>query len=194
MEFHRWIGNFMRTRTALVLFLASVAMGAMVVFAFSVAADTIVLKTAQKEKKTEVEWREFGSGLYEAGEEEKLVLVDVYTSWCGWCKRMDKTTYRDEEVLSYLEENFISVKMDAESKELASYRGEAYEYRQIAAGFRITGYPTTLFLEPDGQHITTVPGFMKPNEFLIVLRFIGDGHYKDKSWEEYQDELELANR
>ena len=62
MEFHRWIGNFMRTRTALVLFLTSVAMGAMVVFAFSVAADAVVIKAGEKETKTEVEWREFGPG------------------------------------------------------------------------------------------------------------------------------------
>jgi len=196
MELRRWMDDNMRTRTALVLFLTSIALGAMLTFAVSADAGESASKADDKStgKKEQVQpkWREFGAGMQEAEAEEKPVIVDVYTSWCGWCKRMDKTTYADENVNDYMEETFVPIKMNAESKDRTSYAGEEYSYNQIAKGFRITGYPTTLFLQADGSHITTVPGYLKPEQFLTVLRFIGDGHYKEKTFEEFKKELEQA--
>jgi thioredoxin-related protein len=192
MELRRWMDDIMRTRTALVLFLTSIALGAMLTFAVSADAGKADDKSADKKGQAQPKWREFGEGMQEAEAEEKPVVVDVYTSWCGWCKRMDRTTYADENVNDYLEEAFVPIKMNAESKDRTVYAGEEYTYSQIAKGFRITGYPTTLFLQADGKHITTVPGYLKPDQFLTVLRYIGDGHYKDKTFEEFKKELEQA--
>jgi thioredoxin-related protein len=196
MELRRWMDDIMRTRTAMVLFLTSMVLGAMLTFAIGVMAGESAASsksTAQKGMQ-QPNWREFGAGLKEAEKQEKPMVVDVYTSWCGWCKRMDRTTYADEQVLDYMEEAFVPIKMNAESKDRAEYAGEEYTYRQIAKGFRITGYPTTLFLNADGSHITTVPGYLKPAQFLTVLRFIGDGHYKEKTFDEYRKELEQAQK
>jgi thioredoxin-related protein len=194
MEIRRWMDDLMRTRTALVLFLTSIALGAMLVFAVGVQAGDSEPKVIKggKEQTKDFKWREFGEGLEEAEAEEKPVLVDVYTDWCGWCKRMDKTTYADGTVLAYLEEAFVPIKMNAESKERTQFGDDEYTYIQIARGFRVTGYPTTLFLDAEGKHITTVPGYMKPEQFLTVLRFIGDGHYKTKSFEEFRTEQKQA--
>ena len=198
MDFRRWIEN-MRTRTALVLFLVSVALGGVLVFVIGVSAAEKSSKhieegkaVGEREAHSNVEWRKFGEGLDEADNQEKKILVDVYTDWCGWCKRMDKSTYTDAAVLEYLDEKFIPVKMNAESRERAEYFGDEYSYRQIASGFKVTGYPTTLFLDSDGKHITTVPGYMKPGQFLAVLRYIGEEHYKDKSFQEFREEQEAA--
>src|SRR5438128_2410199 len=73
------------------------------------AADT---KVAAKEP---IEWLSFSDGLKLAHEKKKPVLVDIYTSWCGWCRRMDLTTYKDEKIIQALNENFVVVKMNAES-------------------------------------------------------------------------------
>jgi thioredoxin-related protein len=131
-------------------------------------------------------WLELGPGLAEAKRAGRPILVDVYTDWCGWCKRMDRTTYADGEVMGIVGRNFVAVRLNAEDeKKSANYRGDDLSYREFADGFRITGYPTTLFLAADGSLITTVPGYVKPELFRHVLRFVGEGHYKTKTWDTY---------
>jgi len=188
----------MRTRTALYLFLTAAVAGGAVTFLVDVfAAETPEPRVIRVEAPQaqvvrvepatghEVKWREFAEGLEEAGEAEKLVLVDFYTDWCGWCKRMDRTTYRDSLVLDYLSRRYVPVKIDAESKSTTQYNGEAFTYRDIAGGFGVRSYPTTIFLESDGTPITTVPGYWKPEDFIIILHFIGDRHYKDTKFDEF---------
>lgn len=205
MDFQRWMDE-MRTRTALVWFLASILVGGMLVFALgSVAAEggsAVTPAIAGSEAGTaavyasagkEIPWKDFGAALGEAKKNKKRILVDVYTDWCGWCKRMDRDTYSDAEVRKYLSSAFVPVRLNAESNQRVTYKGNEYSYRQLASGFRVNGYPTTLFLESDGTHIVTAPGYMKAPDFLTVLRYIGDGHYKNKDFQEYQAGLKKAS-
>jgi thioredoxin-related protein len=135
---------------------------------------------------TPLPWRELEAGLAEAKKAGKPILVDVVTDWCGWCKRMDRTTYADAGVRDYLSEAFVPVRVDAEEEgRRATYGDRVVTYRQFADGFGITGYPTTVFLAADGTLITTVPGFVQPERFLLVLHYIGDGHYKTQPWDVY---------
>jgi len=133
-----------------------------------------------------VVWSELDPALVEAKRAQKPLLVDVYTDWCGWCKRMDKTTYADPDVRDYVQSAFVPVRVNAEDdKRRASYLGETRTYRQFADTFRISGYPTTLFLAPDGRLITQLPGYVKPGTFLTVLRYVAEGHYRTQSWESF---------
>jgi len=209
MDFQRWMRD-MRTRTALVWFLTSIVVGGMLVFTLAAvgavsgsaaapaSGKSAPAKTgsgkgaAADTAKKAIAWREIGPGLGEAKKQNKRVLVDVYTDWCGWCKRMDRDTYAKTEVQKYLNEAFIPVKLNAESSKRATYKGTEYSYRQLASGFRVNGYPATVFLEADGSHITTAPGYMGAADFLSVLRYIGDGHYKDKDFQQYRAESGAA--
>jgi thioredoxin-related protein len=131
-------------------------------------------------------WNELDPALAEARRANKPLLVDVYTDWCGWCKRMDKTTYGDPDVRDYVARAFVPARINAEDdRRRASYQGESRTYRQFADGFRISGYPTTLFLAPDGTLITQLPGYVKPGAFLTVLRYVAEGHYRTRSWDAY---------
>jgi thioredoxin-related protein len=204
MDFQRWV-NDMRTRTALVLFLTSIVLGGLLTFALGAIAaagdpspKVLVGKgTARREARSSSDqglaWRDFGRGLSEAKAQRKRILVDVYTDWCGWCKRMDRDTYSEPEVQKYLSRTFVPVRLNAEAPTRVGYKGNEYSYRQLASGFRVTGYPTALFLESDGTHIVSAPGYMKATDFLSVLRFIGDGHYKNQDFQQYMKEQEQAS-
>ena len=66
-------------------------------------------------------------------ENKKFIFIDVYTDWCGWCKKMDASTFLDKEVVKYMNTHFYAVKMNAESKEPIAYKGQLYEYKQYNA-------------------------------------------------------------
>jgi thioredoxin-related protein len=121
-------------------------------------------------------WRSWDAGLREAGTSGRPVLVDVYTDWCGWCKRMDRDVYARADVQDYLTRKFVTVKLDAESNDPARYEGRAYTSRTLATRFGVTGYPTSLFLSAKGAQLGNVPGYSPPKDFLLLLRVIGDGH------------------
>jgi thioredoxin-related protein len=103
-------------------------------------------------------------------------MVDVYTDWCGWCRRMDRDVYERDDVRRYLDAHFVTVRLNAESPEAAAYLGHDYTGRSLASHFGVSGYPTTIFLRPGGEHLVNVPGYVQPDRFLLLLRYIGDGH------------------
>jgi len=139
-------------------------------------------------------WLTFDKGLAEAKKSDKKILVDVYTDWCGWCKRMDRDTYLNKEVAGYLAQQFVLVKLNAESDQRLHYKGKSYSEAEIAHSFHVTGYPTTLFFEPNGDHITSLSGYVKADEFLNITKFIGENYYKTKKFEEYMHMQESGGK
>jgi thioredoxin-related protein len=95
----------------------------------------------------------FNDALKTAKEENKRVIVDVYTNWCGWCKKMDADAYGNKKIKNLIKKNFVFVKLNAESENKLKYNGKEYSEADLAYQFQVTGYPTTVFLEPDGKVI-----------------------------------------
>jgi thioredoxin-related protein len=132
--------------------------------------------TAASARGESIQWRDWNTGIRDAEASKRPMLVDVYTDWCGWCRRMDKDVYARPDVRDYLSKRFVTVRLDAEDETAALYEGRKYSYRTLASRFRVTGYPTTIFLRPGGEHIANVPGYVPADRFLLLLRYIGDGH------------------
>jgi thioredoxin-related protein len=131
-------------------------------------------------------WVSWNTGLRRAADTQRPVLVDVYTDWCGWCKRMDRDVYGRGDVQEYLSRHFVTVRLNAESPEAANYEGRQYTGRSLAMRFKISGYPTTIFLRSGGEHLVNVPGYVPADQFLLLLRYIGDGHMdRGESFDEF---------
>ena len=79
-------------------------------------------------QSTEIKWMSLSEVETAMKKKPKKIFVDVYTDWCGWCKRLDATTYKDAAVVKYINENFYSVKLDAEMKQPVTYQGKIYTY------------------------------------------------------------------
>ncbi len=125
-------------------------------------------------------WYDFNSGLLEAKRTKKYIMMDMYASWCGWCKVMDRETFGDKKVAEVLKKNFIAVRVDMESKERISYKGYNLRPAEFSSLFGVQGLPTVVFLDDRGEFVDKVPGFVKANLFLLILQYITDGCYKKK--------------
>jgi len=132
------------------------------------------------------QWQGWNAGLRSAETSHRPILVDVYTDWCGWCKRMDRDVYARDDVGGYLASHFVTVRLNAEGGELVAWQGRNYSARTLASAFGVTGYPTTIFLTPDGERLVNVPGYVPADRMLLLLRYIGDGHMdRHEKWEDY---------
>ena len=93
----------------------------------------------QKEKnnKGPINWLtlEEADSLYKI--QKRPIFIDVFTDWCGWCKRMDATTFKDPNIAAYLNTNFYSVKLNAETNETITFNGKTYTNSQSAKAKQI---------------------------------------------------------
>ena len=102
--------------------------------------------------------------------EPRKIIMDVYTDWCGWCKKMDKTTFADEEVARYVNENFYAVKLKADSKDKVTFKGKEFAKGELAQAFRVTGYPTIVFFDEAFSKFQPVSGYRGAEDFLSLLQ------------------------
>ena len=63
-----------------------------------------------------IKWLSFEEAMIKFNEQPKEIFIDIYTDWCGWCKRMDQSTFKDSSIVRLLSENYYPVKLDAEMK------------------------------------------------------------------------------
>ncbi|MDH7515841.1 MAG: DUF255 domain-containing protein [Bacteroidota bacterium] len=158
------------------------AISACVLFAMSTAGIVPGMRTQSPGERPRVAWKKYAEGREAARANGKKVLIDVYTTWCGWCRKMDREVYADSAVALYLDQHFVSVKLNAESAETHEADGEKRTEKAIAAAYGISSYPATVFLLPDGTPLTKVPGFIPRETFLHMLEYIATDAYKTTGW------------
>lgn len=150
--------------------------------------------TAQAQDIQWISWEE-AVQLSQTDAQPKKIFVDVYTDWCGWCKKMDKNTFQHPDVSKYMQDNFYMVKMDAEGKDPIEYQGKTFKfvpsgrrgYHELAAAL-LQGkmsYPTVVFLDEQLNMLSPVPGYQQVEPFMQIAKYFGDNIYKDKDWQSY---------
>lgn len=123
---------------------------------------------------TELKWYRFDEGYKKAVAENKIILVDAYTDWCGWCKVMDKKTYTDANVIAKLNQSFVCVKLNPELDEtfaFADKKMKSAELLQYIGNGQVTGFPSTIFWTNPGKDEKRYvqPGYLPPADFITLL-------------------------
>ncbi len=109
---------------------------------------------------TKINWHnDYQNALQVAQKEDKLVMLDLYTDWCTWCKELDERTFVDPSVIAKAS-NFIAVKINAE----ADLMGD-----ELVNMYNIQGYPAVLFLDKNGSILTRVNGFVEADDFITYM-------------------------
>ena len=155
----------------------------------------IVLVSFTKIDAQNIEWLSFEEAISMNKENPKHILIDVYTDWCGYCKKMDRDTYENQVIISIINQHFYPVKLDAEQKEAIIYKGKEYNfiaqgrngYNEFAANI-LKGemsYPSTVFMNSNEQLIDKIPGYLKPEIMEPILVFLSEEIYLEQTWEEF---------
>lgn len=135
--------------------------------------------------------------------EPRKVIVDVYTEWCGPCKMMNNTTFKDPKVVEYVNKNYYAIKFNAEGKETIRFKGNEYRNdgydpnrgsgrnsthdltKAIAPVNGRIAYPTIVYMDEEFKILAPVQGMWKADQFNQILRFFGEDVYLSQTWEEY---------
>lgn len=135
--------------------------------------------------KTDIDWQKYDDGLAQAKKEGKKVFVEFTAKWCGWCKRMHATTFKDPDVIDLLNKYYVPVSVDGDSKDTLVIDGYITSERRLAREYRVTSYPTYWFLTPEADPIAPVKGYRDAPSFTDILDYLKDDSYKTVKFDEF---------
>ena len=150
---------------------------------------------------TEIQWLSVDDVQVKMHDQPRKVYVDIYTDWCGWCKRMDVTTFKDPNVIKYMNTKFYCVKLNAERRDSIRFLGKMYGYdaehksntlaEQLLQGQM--SYPTAvIFTGENFQNPIPLPGYQDVNTMEMVLKYVGENVFKTQKFEDYQKQFRGA--
>lgn len=122
----------------------------------------------------ELKWLGWNEGYEIAKKKNKIMVVDVYTDWCGWCKVMDRETFANAEIVATINKEFVPVKFNPEiAGATYTYDGKKYtgdQFVGVISNNQLSGYPTTVFYFPKKNEFVMEVGYKKPDAFKDILR------------------------
>ena len=151
-------------------------------------------------KDTIIKWMTIEQAEAAQKKSPRKILVDVYTSWCRWCRVEDSVTFKNREIAHYINQHFYPVKFDAESRPPVTFHEVRYiflkdedkwvhEFARYILNGKLS-YPGTAFLDENGHLIDAKNGYMDAPYLETVLNFYGSNSYKKMKYAAFEDEFE----
>ncbi|HZH67866.1 MAG TPA: DUF255 domain-containing protein [Chitinophagales bacterium] len=173
----------------------TVLISILTIVAFSLVS--FIESPEEEEQANQVKWMTLDEVVEAQKESPKPVIVNLFTTWCVWCSKMDESTFNDPGLISYINENFHALKFDAEADINVSLNGQEFPLITInnrkvhklawewgAVNNRI-GYPTIVVLDEKMNKLQAFPGFKDVEAMRVLARYFVEDVYKSKSWQEY---------
>lgn len=154
--------------------------------------------SAQNQK---INWISFEKAIELNEQEPKKFMIDVYTDWCGWCKRMDATTFNNPVIVDYINKNYWAIKLDAERKDTVKLGDQLFvnenpdrkrNPHQLAVAL-LNGkmsYPSIVYLDENVELLQAVNGYHDPVGIEPILKYFGENAYREVPWDEYTKNFE----
>ena len=124
-----------------------------------------------------IKWYTYKQGIELSKIEGVKIFLYFYADWCTYCKKMEKETFNDDSVVSYLNDNFIPIKVNSDRD------------IKTALDFGVKGLPSSWFIEENGERISNLPGFIAADILLNVLKYINTDSYKEMPFREFMQNM-----
>ncbi len=105
----------------------------------------------------EIKWYSYAEGIALGKKTGKKIFIDFYADWCGYCRMMDKSTFKDASVIAILNRDFIPVKVHSDTE------------KEIAQRYNVRALPNIAFISEDGKRIGSIPGYIPSDRLVEIL-------------------------
>jgi thioredoxin-related protein len=145
------------------------------IFVFFVLSLTVMTTTfpSQSLSAETIKWHSYDEGMSLGKSQQKKIFINFFAEWCGYCVKMDKSTFVDPEIVSYLNKNFIAIKVDSDRQ------------GAVASRYKVRGLPSSWFVSDNGEQIGNYPGYIPAGNLLPILKFIHTDSYKQMAFKDF---------
>lgn len=151
-----------------------------------------------------VAWVTWEDALARSREDDRKVLLHIYTDWCTLCRKMEEQTFSDPEVVRYINANFHPVRINAEGRQELSYRDKTYNYvRDGKVGYHALAaellrgqlsFPSLVFLDSKQDVIQSITGFRDARQMKMVATYFAEDYYRNTPWSAFEKKYQDKNR
>lgn len=173
-----------------------------ILIAFIAFGTLVSFQKATIKTEKEINWVTIEEALELQKKEPKKIIMDVYTNWCGPCKMLDKYTFHNEDVVDYINKHFYAVKFNGEGNNSVAYKDKTFSNpnydpakanrrnsaHQFTRYLKVRAYPTMVFFDEEGNYITPVSGYLKPQQIELYLKLFKSDKYKEMTSQEQFNE------
>jgi len=146
----------------------------------------------------EINWMSLEEALEAQKTAPKKIFIDAYTVWCGPCKMLDRNTFKNEDVVKYINKNYYAVKFNAQGDEEVTYKGKTYSNpgsdpaeaktrnanHQLSRVFGIRAFPTLVFLDEQSNVLAPIVGYKDAQGLELYLKMFAQNDHKEMKTQE----------
>ncbi len=150
-------------------------------------------------QETKINWMTFDEAMEAHQKQPKKIFIDVYTDWCGWCKRMDQTTFSNAFIARYMNAHFYAVKFDAECSDTIRFAGHEFVGSTLPYGRKGThqlalallkgkmSYPSYVIMNEQNKIIQVVSGYQAVKDFEPMLHYFVENAFMTTEWTQFME-------
>ncbi len=175
------------------------------VFLFMCGQDGRMGGKSPSSEKKKIEWLSWNEMIKVKKKSKKKIFIDVYTTWCGWCRYMDANVFTHPDVVETINKYYIPVKLDAEMKDTIYFDNHVFvnpapgiprSTHQLAYALLDgrTAYPSFVILDSQLRRLQILQGAMAPEKLIDILLYFGTDSFQKMTFDEFLKNRKGGNR